>query len=106
MVDKSASHPNPPIAIDTSIVNLAAKPKCLILCTGHVSTVRMPELVADLSETMEVAVLCTEKAKFMLEKARFHQKRAWIRFQASGGWSLVLSEKNLRESTDILGILD
>jgi len=82
-----------------------AKPKCVVLCTGHMATIRIPQLVAELSTAVEVAVLCTEKAKFLLRKTKLYNKRAWGRLQECGGWTIVLDKEILRVLSDNSGNL-
>lgn len=69
-------------------------PKCLIACSGSVATLKIPELVAELSPHFEVMIICTTSASFFLEKSQLYNEGAWKRFELAGGWNLVLKDED------------
>jgi hypothetical protein len=70
------------------------RPKCLIACSGSVATLKVPELVAELSQEYEVMIICTANSYFFLEKAEFYNAAAWQRFEFAGGLGLVLRDSD------------
>lgn len=78
-------------------------PKCLIACSGSVATLKIPELVAELSPHFEVMVLCTSSAAFFLEKSQLYNESAWKRFELAGGWNLVLKDEDEWQMWNAIG---
>ncbi|KAJ1432808.1 flavoprotein [Ochromonadaceae sp. CCMP2298] len=72
----------------------SSKPKCLIGCTGSVATLKIPELVAELSPHFEIMIICTTNSSFFLEKSELYNEQAWKKFEAAGGWNLVLKDED------------
>jgi phosphopantothenoylcysteine decarboxylase len=72
----------------------STKPKLLIGCTGSVATLKIPELVAELSATFEIMIICTANSCFFLEKSEVYNESAWLKFEAAGGWNLVLKDED------------
>lgn len=78
-----------------SAVNARSKvPKVLIACSGSVATLKIPELVAELSVHFEVMVICTSSAAFFLEKSQVYNEGAWRKFELAGGWNMVLKDED------------
>jgi len=70
------------------------KPKCLIGCSGSVASLKVPELVAELSPHFEIMILCTQNACFFLERAENYNPESWKKFELAGGWHLVLKDED------------
>lgn len=79
-------------------------PKCLIACSGSVATLKVPELVAELSLHFEVMVICTSSAAFFLEKSQVYNESAWKRFEVAGGWNLVLKDEDEWQMWNAMGM--
>lgn len=82
------------IGDDSSDDAVKTKPKCLIVCTGSVATLKVPELVVELSEYFDVMVACTGNSCFFLEKSMTYNPDAWNKFELLGGWNLVLKDED------------
>ena len=80
-------------------------PKCLIACSGSVATLKIPELAAELSQHFEIMIICTNGASFFLEKAQAYNEEAWGRFEAIGGWNLVLKDEDEWQMWNAIGKL-
>jgi len=88
----------------SSVTNLKGKvPKCLIACSGSVATLKIPELVAELSLHFEVMIICTTSAAFFLEKAQVYNEDAWKKFEIAGGWNLVLKDEDEWQMWNTIG---
>eukprot|EP01032_Pedospumella_encystans_P013086 gene13086-15088_t len=88
----------------SSVTNLKGKvPKCLIACSGSVATLKIPELVAELSLHFEVMIICTTSAAFFLEKAQVYNEVAWKKFEIAGGWNLVLKDEDEWQMWNTIG---
>lgn len=70
------------------------KPRVLILSSGSVATVKIPQLVAELSAFAHVRVVCSTSALHFLERAEMYKPHAWQEFIACGGWRLVLTDND------------
>lgn len=79
------------------------RPKCLIACSGSVATLKIPELVADLSLHFEVMIICTNSAAFFLERSSLYNEEAWRRFELAGGWNLVLKDEDEWQMWNTIG---
>lgn len=79
------------------------RPKCLIACSGSVATLKVPELVAELTPTFEVMIICTTSASFFLERSQAYNEAAFKRFELAGGWSLVLKDEDEWQMWNTIG---
>lgn len=79
------------------------RPKCLIACSGSVATLKIPELVADLSLHFDVMIICTNSAGFFLERSSLYNEDAWRRFELVGGWNLVLKDEDEWQMWNTIG---
>jgi phosphopantothenoylcysteine decarboxylase len=79
-------------------------PKVLIACSGSVATLKVPELVAELVPHFEVMVILTSSASFFLEKAQEYNESAWKKFEAAGGWNLVLKDEDEWQMWNAIGM--
>lgn len=70
------------------------KPKVLIGCSGSVASLKVPELVAELSQHFQVMVIATQNSHFFLEKSELYNADAWQRFESVGGWDVVLYDSD------------
>jgi hypothetical protein len=87
---------------DDSDNDSKTKHKCLIGCTGSVATLKVPELVVELSEHFDVMVACTGNASFFLEKSMTYNPDAWNKFELLGGWNLVLKDEDGKQNMHAL----
>jgi hypothetical protein len=94
----TVQHGSPKIIGDDSNDASKTKPKCLIGCTGSVATLKVPELVVELSEHFDVMVACTGNASFFLEKSMTYNPDAWNKFELLGGWNLVLKDEDGKQN--------
>lgn len=108
----SSSHEDTPAVIHGSpqsvgddsddAAKINTKPKCLIGCTGSVATLKVPELVVELSELFDVMVACTGNASFFLEKSMTYNPDAWNKFELLGGWNLVLKDEDGEQNIHVM----
>lgn len=90
----------------SAVLNGRSKiPKCLIACSGSVATLKIPELVAELTPHFEVMIICTSSAAFFLEKSEEYNEGAWKRFELAGGWNMVLKDEDEWQMWNAIGKL-
>jgi len=71
----------------------AIKPNVLLLCSGSVAAVKVPELVSSLCAFANVRiVLSSQAARHFLSCAKDYNPLAWAAFEAAGGDRLIVSE--------------
>ena len=68
------------------------KPRVLIVASGSVATVKVPQIVTELSTIAHVRVVCSKAALHFLERAEVYKPAIWNEFLACGGWSLVYTD--------------
>jgi phosphopantothenoylcysteine decarboxylase len=71
-----------------------SRPRILIGCSGSVATLKLPELVVELSKYYEVLVICTQNAGFFLKRAANYNPTAWSAFESIGGLNLLLHDSD------------
>ena len=79
------------------------KPRVLIIASGSVATVKIPQIVTELSTIADVRVVCSKSALHFLERAEAYKSTAWHEFLACGGWSLVYTDEDEWRLWDKLG---
>jgi phosphopantothenoylcysteine decarboxylase len=73
----------------------STKKNCLLGCSGSVATLKVPELAIELNRRgYNVIIVCTEKSKFFLNKAKDYNSSIWQAFEEIGGNRLVLEDKD------------
>lgn len=71
----------------------AGKKNCLIGCSGSVAALKVPELAVELMKRdFNVLIVCSEKAKFFLDKAEDYNPLVWAEFIRLGGYSMLLQD--------------
>eukprot|EP01031_Cornospumella_fuschlensis_P028122 gene28122-33957_t len=69
------------------------KKNVLIGCSGSVATLKVPEIVVELlHKDYNVLVVCTDNAKFFLQRAREYNPAVWQQFESVDGPSLILED--------------
>eukprot|EP01038_Epipyxis_sp_PR26KG_P007820 gene7820-10622_t len=61
------------------------KLRILLGCTGSVACVKIPILYLSLSQQFDVRIVCTEKAKYFIDKAISYNEDAYKQFVLRGG---------------------
>ena len=82
---------------------MPTKPRLLIGCSGSVASVKIPDLVSELSDRFDVLVVATKNSLHFLSKSKEYNPEAWDRFEKVGGNSLVLVDEDEWRSWNKLG---
>jgi hypothetical protein len=77
------------------IASAIRRPRVLLIFTGSVATVKIPQLFVQLQDFADVLILASSFASvFFLEKASDYNNEAWCKFKEAGGLqSIVANER-------------
>lgn len=70
------------------------KPNVLLCCTGSVATVKVPEIVSELSSWANVLIVTTKASRHFLLSSSEYNPTAWKQFQSIGGMNLCLHDEH------------
>ena len=76
------------------VIKNKKRARVLVVCSGSVATVKVPQLVAELAAFAQVRVVCSKSGLHFLERAEAYKPAAWQDFMAAGGWGLVLTDQD------------
>ncbi|OQS02927.1 phosphopantothenoylcysteine decarboxylase [Thraustotheca clavata] len=65
-------------------MNMSRRPRVLVGASGSVATVKVPEIVLELSKYADVQIVLTKSANFFLEKAEKYNPEVYAAFQTLG----------------------
>lgn len=69
-----------------------SKKNCLILTTGSVATIKLPELAYNLSQTFNILIVCSSSSLHFLKQAKEYNEEYWKKFEEIGGYSLIYTD--------------
>lgn len=70
----------------------SSKQNLLLLCTGSVATLKLPELVCSFSDHFNIRVACSSSSLHFLQQSREYNPLVYEKFQALGGYELVYTD--------------
>mmetsp|Transcript_14284 Transcript_14284/g.14382 ORF Transcript_14284/g.14382 Transcript_14284/m.14382 type:complete len:271 (-) Transcript_14284:61-873(-) len=80
------------------------RPRILVCCSGSVATVKVPEIVNELSSFADVRILCSSSAAYhFLERARRYSPQNWNTFYHEGGMNKIIYNENEWDFWDKIG---
>ncbi|RYH19935.1 hypothetical protein EON65_25155 [archaeon] len=76
----------------------------LVGCSGSVATLKVPEIAVELiNKNYNVLIVCTDRAKFFLQRAREYNTPLWRQFEDAEGPSLILEDHDEWEAWNKIG---
>jgi phosphopantothenoylcysteine decarboxylase len=78
-------------------------PKILLCCSGSVASVKIPELVVEISKFATVRVVATTCALHFIERSKEYDQQSWDLFHELGGMELVSIDEHEWLSWDRMG---
>jgi hypothetical protein len=70
------------------------RPRILLIFTGSVASVKVPQLFVKLQDFADVLILASSSAgTFFLDKANDYNNEAWCKFKEAGGLQSIVAEE-------------
>jgi phosphopantothenoylcysteine decarboxylase len=78
--------------------------RVLVLCSGSVATVKVPEIVSEIATFADVRFICSSNAALhFLHASKKYNSAKWSRFMDVGGWDLMVTDEDEWASWSSLG---